>query len=152
MKKRTSKANAPGGGGVPSDQAGGLGSAQRVVDCGTQNITEVCSELFAAGVALRSTDGATHLETLRRALQFRGPRGLNTYEGTAAGYLRMATRVKELRDNWDIYTVHEDVMAPDGLVHRRVARYVLRGRRQDRPAPAAPQAVLPGVRRPRGRR
>lgn len=152
MTKHTSKANAPGGGGVPSDQAGGLGSAQKVIDCGAQNITDVCQELTAAGVSLRSTDGATQLETLRRALQFRGPHGLNTYEGTAAGYLRMATRVKELRENWDIYTVREDVIAPDGLVHKGVARYILRGRRHDRPTPAAPQAILPGVRRLRGRR
>jgi hypothetical protein len=123
-----------------------------VIDCGPQNITDVCRELTAAGVSLRSTDGASQLETLRRALQFRGPRGLNTYEGTAAGYLRMATRVKELRENWDIYTVRENVIAPDGLVHRGVARYILRGRRQDRPMPAALQAALPGVRRPGGRR
>ncbi|WUR14725.1 hypothetical protein E7V67_006340 [[Empedobacter] haloabium] len=131
MSKQSSKANAPGGGGVPSDQAGGLGSAQKVIDCGIQNITDVCRELTAAGVSLRSTDGATQLDTLCRALQFRGPNGLNTYEGTAAGYLRMATRVKELRENWDIYTVREDVIAPDGLVHKGVARYILRGRRED---------------------
>jgi hypothetical protein len=37
-------------------------------------------------------------ETLRMALQYRGARGLNTYEGTAAGYMRMATRIKELKE------------------------------------------------------
>lgn len=146
MKRAYTKANAPGEGGVPFVRAGGPGLTQKIVDCGAQNITDVCKELTTAGVALRSTDGASQLDTLRRALQFRGARGLNTYEGTAAGYLRMATRVKELRENWDIYTVREDVIAPDGLVHKGVARYVLRGRRQDMPLPAAAQSVLPEVR------
>lgn len=84
-----------------------------------------------AGVSLRSADSRSQLDTLRRALEFRGARGLSTYEGTAAGYLRLATRVKELKSQWDIYTLREDVIGPDGLLHKGVARYVLFGRRQD---------------------
>lgn len=127
------KQNAPEG--VCVDQAGGLGSAgkTKVFDCGMQSITAVCQELAANGVGLQNAAGSTQLETLPRALQYRGARGLNTYEGTAAGYLRIATRIKELKDTWDIYTLTEDVTGPDGLVHKGIARYFLRGRRQDMP-------------------
>jgi len=143
MKPAIGKANAPWAGRVQFVRAGGP-ATQKLVDCGAQNITEVCKELTLAGVALRSADGKTQVETLRRALEYRGARGLNTYEGTAAGYLRLATRVKELREQWDIYTLNEDVIGPDGLLHKRVARYILRGRRQDQHVPA--QSILPGVR------
>ncbi|TQK00159.1 hypothetical protein [Herbaspirillum sp. SJZ107] len=143
MKAPTVNANAPGEGGAVFDRAGGP-AVHKIVVCGAQNITDVCNELTIAGVALQSADGKTQLDTLRRALQYRGARGLNTYEGTAAGYLRLATRVKELRKSWDIYTLSEDVVGPDGLLHKRVARYVLRGRRQDLHAPA--RSLLPEVR------
>lgn len=125
------KGNAPGQGGVYSAQADQLAPMQKVVDCGAENITSVCDELRAAGVGLRAADRRTQLDTLRRALEYRGARGLNTYEGTAAGYLRMATRVKELKQTWDIHAVRQDVIGPDGLLHKGVARYVLLGRRQD---------------------
>ena len=94
MNGRPEKANAPGEGGAGFDRAGGPAPTQKIVDCGAENITSVCQELRAAGVSLRSADGRTQLETLRRALEYRGSRGLNTYEGTAAGYMRLATRVK----------------------------------------------------------
>lgn len=127
LKKR----NAPEGACV--DQAGGLKSTgkAKVLDCGSQRITAVCRELAKNGVGLQNASGSTQLETLPRALQFRGVRGLNTYEGTAAGYLRIATRIKELKDTWDIYTLTEDVVGPDGLMHKGIARYILRGRRDD---------------------
>jgi hypothetical protein len=142
---KSPKANASTMGGAHVDRAGGPGTTgqNKVFDCSPQNITAVCEELAENGVALRNTSGATQLETLRRALEFRGPRGLNTYEGTAAGYMRLATRIKELKDVWEICTLDEDVIGPDGLLHKGVARYVLLGRRQDlRPAV---QATLPGV-------
>lgn len=131
------KQNAPEGACV--DQAGGLKSTSKskVFDCGMQSITAVCRELAANGVGLQNASGSTQLETLPRALQFRGSRGLNTYEGTAAGYLRIATRIKELKDTWDIYTLTEDVTGPDGLLHKGIARYILRGRRKDLPPPQA---------------
>lgn len=120
-------------GGVHVDQAGGpeLTGQNRIFDCSRENITAVCDELARNGVALRNASGATQRETLRMALQYRGARGLNTYEGTAAGYMRMATRVKELKETWDIHALREDVIGPDGLLHKGVARYVLLGRRQD---------------------
>lgn len=132
MENDSAKANAPDQGSACLNRAGEpTAKPQKIFDCGIENITKVCEELRAAGVGLQSADGRTQLATLRRALEFRGSRGLSTYEGTAAGYLRMATRVKELKASWDIYTVTEDVIGPDGLVHRGVARYILRGRRQD---------------------
>ncbi|WP_426117287.1 hypothetical protein [Massilia sp. PWRC2] len=136
------KQNAPEG--VCVDQAGGLGSVgkTKIFDCGMQSITAVCRELAANGVGLQNAAGSTQLDTLPRALQYRGARGLNTYEGTAAGYLRLATRVKELKESWDIYAVKEDVVGPDGLLHKGVARYVLLGRRQDINKLPAAQAQL----------
>lgn len=132
MKAAIGKANAPGEGGAVFGRAGGPAAiTQKIIDCGAENITSVCEELRAAGVSLRAADGRTQRDTLRRALEYRGARGLNTYEGTAAGYMRMATRVKELKDTWDIHALREDVVGPDGLLHKGVARYVLLGRRQD---------------------
>jgi hypothetical protein len=115
------------------NQAGGpvVTGQNKIFDCSEQNITAICDELARNGVALRNTSGTTQRETLRLALQYLGPRGLNTYEGMAAGYMRLATRVKELKDTWDIYALKEDVVGPDGLLHKGVARYVLLGRRQD---------------------
>jgi len=104
----------------------------------------VCEELRAAGVGLRAADGRTQLDTLRRALEYRGARGLNSYEGMAAGYMRMATRIKELKETWDIHALKEDVVGPDGLVHKGVARYVLLGRRQDLNKAAPAQGRIEG--------
>lgn len=142
MKSPISKANAPGKRGVQIDQAGGPASTQKLVDCGTENITSVCEELRTAGVALRSADGRSQRETLRQALEYRGSRGLNSYEGMAAGYMRMATRIKELKETWDIYALKEDVIGPDGLLHKGVARYVLLGRRQDQVKASLTQSRL----------
>ena len=130
-------------GGAHVDQAGGPETTgqNKVLDCSAQNITAVCEVLAQTGSALRDASGATQLETLRRALEFRGARGLNTFEGTAAGYIRLATRVKELKETWDIHALREDVMGPDGLLHKGVARYVLLGRRKDLP-PAQAQFDL----------
>ncbi len=144
MNGRHPKANALGEEGAVFDRAGGPASTHKIVDCGAENITTVCQELRAAGVGLRSADGRTQLETLRRALEYRGSRGLNTYEGTAAGYLRLATRVKELKETWNIYALKEDVIGPDGLLHKGVARYVLLGRRQDLSKAAPAQGQLGG--------
>jgi hypothetical protein len=137
--------NASAKGGAHVDRAGGpvTTGQNKVFDCSSQSITAVCEELAQNGVALGNTSGATQLATLLRALEFRGPRGLNTYEGTAAGYLRLATRIKELKDVYDICKFPEDVRGPDGLLHKGVARYVLLGRRQD--LRQAVQATLPGV-------
>ena len=142
MNTRIPKECAPGQGGAHSIQVGASAPTQKVVDCGAENITSVCEELRAAGVALRAADGRTQVETLCRALQHRGARGLNTYEGTAAGYLRLACRVRELKEKWDIYTLREDVIGPDALLHKGVARYVLLGRRKDLPKATPAQQQL----------
>lgn len=131
MKSDSAKANALGAERAVIQAGGPAVQPKKVSQCSAENITNVCEELRAAGVSLRAADGRTQVETLCRALQHRGARGLNTYEGTAAGYLRLACRVRELKEKWDIYTLREDVIGPDGLVHRGVARYVLFGRRQD---------------------
>lgn len=142
MNTRIPKECAPGQGGAHSIQVGASAPTQKIIDCGAENITSVCEELRAAGVGLRAADGRTQLDTLRRALEYRGARGLNSYEGMAAGYMRMATRIKELKETWDIHALKEDVVGPDGLVHKGVARYVLLGRRKDLPkAPPAQQQL-----------
>lgn len=143
MSKLT-KANASTAGGALVNQAGGpaVTGQNKIFDCSGENITAVCDELARNGVALQNASGATQRETLQLALQYRGSRGLNTYEGTAAGYMRLATRVKELKDTWDIYALKEDVVGPDGLLHKNVARYVLLGRRKDLCNPAQVQLAL----------
>lgn len=94
----------------------------------TNDIAKVVRDLQANGLALGDASGATQLDTLPKALKHRGPRGLSTYEAVAAGYLRIATRVKELKATWDILTLRESYVGPDGLFHSGVARYVLIGR------------------------
>lgn len=109
--------------------------------CRANDINKVLREIQRESLQLRNTVGDTQLETLPKVLQYFGARGLNTYEGQAAGYLRVATRVKELKDTWDIVTLREDVIGPDGLFHKNVARYVLLGKRKDLP-PAQEQQPL----------
>ncbi len=115
------------------NQAGGpaVTGKNKIFDCSGESITAVCDELARNGVALQNATGFTQCETLRLALEYRGPRGLNTYEGAAAGYLRIAARVRELKENWNIFTRTEDVIGPDQLLHKRVARYVLLGKRNN---------------------
>lgn len=97
----------------------------------TNDIAKLVRELQVNGLALKSASGPTQLETLPKALAHLGPRGMSTYEGVAAGYLRIATRVKELKASWEILTLRESYVGPDGLYHHGVARYVLTGRRRD---------------------
>lgn len=94
------------------------------------SISAIVKELRAQGLALRSTATDTQLNTLPKVLQYLGERGFSTYEAQAAGYLRIATRIKELKDAWDIITEREDVIGPDGLMHRGVGRYKLLGKKQ----------------------
>ncbi|MBK4739216.1 hypothetical protein [Noviherbaspirillum pedocola] len=108
---------------------------------GANVIKKVLREIDQKGLRLRSTASDTQLETLPKVLQHFGARGLSTYEGQAAGYLRIATRVKELKATWDIVTLREDVIGPDGLFHKNVGRYVLLGKRKDLP-PAQEQQPL----------
>jgi hypothetical protein len=100
------------------------------LNCSDDHISKLVEEIAEVGLRLRSTSGDTQLHTLPRVLKHLGARGLNTYEGTAAGYLRLATRIKELQDEYEIASHREDVFGPDGLLHKGVARYVLIGKRQ----------------------
>lgn len=106
--------------------------------CGSNHIKKVMQEIRRAGLQLRSTAADTQAETLPKVLQYFGARGINTYEGQAAGYLRIATRIKELQDTYDIASLREDVIGPDGLFHKQVARYVLLGKRKDLPPAQQP--------------
>jgi hypothetical protein len=125
------KQNASGKGGAKSTKlGGGVNMQNKILECGSDHISKVVRELQANGVGLKGTSGATQIATLRRALEFRGARGLNTYEGTAAGYARLATRIQDLEDDgWLIASLRENLIGPDGLFHKGVARYVLIGRR-----------------------
>lgn len=126
---RSSKQNAPGKGRVSlSRLAGGESAQSKVIQCSADDIAKVVRELSERGLALGNASGATQLDTLPKALSHRGPRGLSTYEAVAAGYLRIATRIKELKSTWDILTLRESYVGPDGLFHAGVARYVLIGR------------------------
>lgn len=127
---------ATGQGGSSKVVGGGEAAAtkqKRTRYCTSNSINKVVREIRKAGLQLRSTSGDTQLETLPKVLQHFGPRGLNTYEGVAAGYLRIATRVKELKDTWEIHSLREDVVGPDGMWHKGVARYVLVGKRKNLP-------------------
>jgi hypothetical protein len=103
----------------------------------TNDIAKVVRDLQANGLALKSASGSTQLDTLPKALKHLGPRGMSTYEGVAAGYLRIATRVKELKATWEILTLRESYVGPDGLYHQGVARYVLTGKKRHADHPQA---------------
>jgi hypothetical protein len=116
---------------------------KRPRNCSAHHNNKVAKELRRVDLQLKSTAGDTQLATLPKVLQYLGPRGLNTYEGVAAGYLRIATRIKELKDTWEIITVLEDVIGPDGLFHKGVARYVLIGKKKH-PEPVQSELGLEG--------
>jgi hypothetical protein len=129
------KRNAPKRGAKHTELGGGVDGKSDVFNCSANHIKKVTSRIAKKGLALRSTTGATQLATLPKVLQFLGPAGLNTYEGTSAGYLRIATRIKDIKAAWEIHTLRENVIGPDGLYHKGVARYILIGRRADVPDP-----------------
>lgn len=120
------KATVQGG---PSSVAGVQAEAtkqKKTLNCSDDHINNIVKEIQAANLQLRSTDGDTQLVTLPKVLQYLGNRGLNTYEGVALGYLRIATRIRDLKDDgWQIGCLREDVVGPDGMWHKGVGRYVL---------------------------
>ena len=129
--KKRNAPNMSGRGAKHTELGGGVDGKSNVLNCSANHIKKVVGGIAKEGLALRSTTGATQLATLPKVLQYLGPIGLNTYEGTSAGYLRIATRIKELKEAWEIHTLREDVIGPDGLFHKGVARYVLTGRRSN---------------------
>lgn len=99
-------------------------------ECSARHISSLVDELRINGLGLGSTSAETQCATLLKVLKYLGARGLNTYEGTAAGFARLATRIQDLEaDGWLIASHRENIIGPDGLFHPRVARYVLIGRR-----------------------
>jgi hypothetical protein len=115
--------------------AGGGMAKKKVLRYSNHSINKVAREIRAAGLELRNASGTTQLATLLKVLQLRGRKGLSTPEGTALGYLRLATRIIELRETWEILTLPENVIGTDGLYHKGVARYVFVGRRKDTGSP-----------------
>lgn len=117
---------------IPKLAGGGKGEKSQVFNCSSKSIRNLITELHNNGLALASTTTDNQCITLGRVLKYLGDRGLNTYEGTAAGYARLATRIKELKENgWVIESRSEDLIGPDGLFHPRVARYVFVGKSSD---------------------
>jgi hypothetical protein len=142
MADRKVKNATPKGG---ASHVGGGGQApttkqKKTYNCDAEHIRYVVNEIQWAGLQLRSTSGDTQLATLPKVLEYLGSRGANTYELVALGYLRAATRVKDLEDQYEIISLRENVIGPDGLFHQGVARYFFGGRKNQ--PPAQPQGQL----------
>lgn len=122
--------NAPHEGRASLSKLAGGGSAKRnLFRCGLKHTSKLHKEVKLANLGLRNARGATQLATLLALLKHLGPRGLNTKEGEALGYYRIATRVQELEeDGWHIASLRESILGADGLPHHGIARYVLLGR------------------------
>jgi hypothetical protein len=135
------KKNAPAKGSARfARRACRVNGQRKVLKCDNRDITRLRTELRAAGLLLDATRTETQLETLLRTLQYLGARGLNTPQAVGIGFARAATRVFDLEQRgWRIDTLREDVVTADGLKHRGIARYILRGRRAD---VADPQGAL----------
>jgi hypothetical protein len=131
------KRNASGKGGDRTTKlAGEVGVLRKAVRCGTKDITRLRHRLHTAGLLLGSTRTDTQIETLLKTLVHLGETGINTPQAVGVGYARVATRVFDLeQQGWRIDTVREDVITADGLKHKGIARYILRGRRDDLPNP-----------------
>lgn len=135
MTNQKNRARGRAGSNVAGREAKATGQ-NKTFKCSTHHISRLVRELYENNVGLRSTSADTQGLTLLRALKYLGERGLNTYEGTAAGYARLATRIQELEaDGWLIDSDRENVIGPDRLFHRGIARYILRGRLLDMQGP-----------------
>jgi hypothetical protein len=135
------KRNASGKGGAKFTKlAGRVNGQNKVFRCGVQHTAKLRRELQGKGLALRDTTGRTQCETLLRVLEYLGDRGINTPEGVACGFYRIATRVQELEaSGWLIASRRESLVGADGLYHIAIARYVLIGKRS---GPQDPQFSL----------
>ena len=125
--KNSRKKNAPSKGGAQSTKlAGGVKRQKKVFKCGTQHTSKLRIELENAGLGLNDVSTGTQCETLLRVLNYLGSRGLNTLEGMACGFLRIATRIQELEASGHlIASMRERVKSADGLIHNGIARYIL---------------------------
>jgi hypothetical protein len=125
--KKPPKDNAPDQGGAHFTKlAGGVKKQKKVFRCGVQHTSKFRIEMENAGLGLNDASADTQCKTLLRVLQFVGSRGINTLEGVACGFMRIATRIQELEaEGHRILSLRERVIGADGLVHNGVARYVL---------------------------
>jgi hypothetical protein len=129
--KPKKKKVAPGKGKATSEN-----KQKKPIFCGNHHITVLRRKLRAAGLLPGSTRTETQLDALLKILLHLGEVGLNTPEGTGIAFARLATRVFDLEmQGWRIDTVRENVVTADGLLHRGIARYILRGPRADTPDP-----------------
>ena len=116
---------------VSRELGGGVTQQSKLPRCTADGISNLAEELRKNGLQLGSVATDSQRTTLLKVLQYLGPRGLRTPEGTALGYMRLATRIQELEEQWQIASLRETIIGEDGLVHPGVARYVLLGRRKD---------------------
>lgn len=129
------KENARSKAGKPiTRRAGRVNGKNKAFRCGVQHTSKLRRELYDRDLALHSVTGASQRATLLRVLEYLGDRGINTIEGVGCGFYRIATRVQELEaEGWLIESRRERVLGADGLVHDNIARYILRGRKDDVP-------------------
>ncbi|SFM64528.1 helix-turn-helix domain-containing protein [Rugamonas rubra] len=128
MASRKQNASTKGGAHFTKLAGGVKGQTKEIFRCGVKHTSKLRKELHANGMALRDTSGRTQCETLLRVLQYLGDRGINTPEGVACGFYRIATRIQELEaSGWVIASRRERLVGPDGLAHNGIARYVLVG-------------------------
>lgn len=122
QKKKTPKA-----GGFPHTKlAGRVKTKKKVFSCGVQHTSKFRLEIEAAGLGLTDASATTQRQALLLILIYRGSKGINTIEGNACGFLRIATRIQELEDEgYTIASIKETARTSDGLIHRGIARYIL---------------------------
>lgn len=127
--------NAPLGGAPITKLAGAggvKGKKKKLLSCSNNHTSKLRKEIQAAMLGLRDASGASQSATLPLVLEYLGPRGLNTKEGEALGYYRIATRIQEMEARgWNIASLRESIIGADGLKHSGIARYVLLGRKAD---------------------
>jgi hypothetical protein len=110
---------------------------EKAFRCGVQHTSKLRLELENMGLGLSDTSAKTQCHTLLRILEYRGSLGMNTLEGMACGFIRLATRIQELEElGYPIESRRESAIGADGLLHHGIARYVLLS---DTPTPS-PQA------------
>ena len=69
-----------------------------IVNCGVHRLNTIRNELARNGLSLSDVSAQNQQKTLFRTLEYLGARGINTPEGEACGYLKIASRIKELKE------------------------------------------------------
>ena len=113
-------------GAVFTSLAGNVKS-KKIYRCGVQHTTKFRKEIERVGLALKDSSTEVQIETLIKILLYRGSKGINTLEGMACGFLRIATRINEIKaEGYIIEKSEENVIGSDGIVHRGIARYFMK--------------------------